>query len=602
MHAAEGLTLAGQGETVIPQLVKRLEKTTDPQQRCGVARELVRAGQRKFLPVLLETLADPDSSGRVHAAESLFKVGACGDGQALRAALQQTDEPSLRLMAAAALARGGNPQAKNALRQALTAEVESEVRLGAWALGRVGEATDRKRLQHCLSSRRQGWKVITEAVIHHALAALGDDASQRQLVANLSATDPAVRTSAATFASDARLTSAAPNLEAMLEDPVEDVRIRAATALLVLALPPRDPDEDIGRMVYEATAVNPRYTEGSIVDLADGTLLFAITEFSGGGSDFSAARIVARRSSDGGRTWSAPRVLQENVGGLNVMSVTLRRLGPPHRWDAPLGMFYLVKHGTDSLDVFLRISDDQGMTFGEPVRMNQRSGYHVMNNDRVIRLSNGRLLAPIAYTEDVRRSNHFVSYCLISDDDGKTWHRGPGQVDQPQRGAMEPGLVELRDGRVMMIVRTQLGGIAAAYSTDQGETWGEPFSLDVVAPEAPSTIGRIPATRDLLLIWNRTYDPQAGHGGERTPLTAAVSSDEGKTWRHFRDLETRPDRGYAYTSLRFVGSRALLSYWEHDRRAQRLSTRFRSLPVRWFYEADQAAGDADAQEDAPDLN
>jgi len=430
---------------------------------------------------------------------------------------------------------------------------------------------------------------------------LGDAASQRQLVDNLSSTDPAVRTSAATFASDARLTSAAPKLEAMLEDPVEDVRIRAATALLVLALPPRNLKQDIRRIVYDANEANPRYTEGSIVDLADGTLLFAVTEFTGGGSDFSAARIVARRSSDGGRTWSSPRVLQENVGDLNVMSVTLRRLGPPHRWDAPLGMFYLVKHGTDSLDVFLRTSDDQGVTFGEPVRMNQRSGYHVMNNDRVIRLSSGRLLAPIAYTEDVRQANHFISSCLISDDDGKTWHRGPGHVDQPQRGAMEPGVVELRDGRVMMIVRTQLGVIAAAYSTDEGETWGEPFHLDVVAPEAPATIGRIPSTGDLLLVWNRTYDPSAGHGGERTPLTAAVSLDEGETWRHFRDLETRPDRGYAYTSLRFVGSRALLSYWEHDRRAQRLSTRFRSLAVSGFYEADQAAGEVKTQEGSTDL-
>ena len=35
--------------------------------------------------------------------------------------------------------------------------------------------------------------------------------------------------------------------------------------------------------------------------------------------------IVARRSSDGGNTWSEPEILQDNVGRMNVMSATLRR-------------------------------------------------------------------------------------------------------------------------------------------------------------------------------------------------------------------------------------------------------------------------------------
>jgi sialidase-1 len=137
----------------------------------------------------------------------------------------------------------------------------------------------------------------------------------------------------------------------------------------------------------------------------------------------------------------------------------------------------------------------------------------------------------------------------------------------------------------MMIMRTQMGYIAASHSTDGGDTWGEPFPLDVKAPEAPATLRRIPATGDLLLIWNHTYTEGAGHGGQRTPLTAAVSSDEGKTWRHVRNLETRTDRTYSYTSLTFVGSRAVLSYYEGGATSGRTSARFRSVPVRWFYGA-----------------
>jgi sialidase-1 len=66
-------------------------------------------------------------------------------------------------------------------------------------------------------------------------------------------------------------------------------------------------------------------------------------------------------------------------------------------------------------------------------------------------------------------------------------------------------------------------------------------------------------------------------------ITAAISTDEGRTWRHIRDLETRMDRTYSYASLTFVDTRAVLSYWERDAHAGRISNRFRSLPVQWFY-------------------
>ncbi len=106
---------------------------------------------------------------------------------------------------------------------------------------------------------------------------------------------------------------------------------------------------------------------------------------------------------------------------------------------------------------------------------------------------------------------------------------------------MEPEVVELSDGSLLMHFRTQLGHIAASESADGGETWTEARSWGVRAPEAPATLRRIPSTGDLLLIWNDTYRDGEGHGGKRTPLTAAVSTDEGQTWSHRRDLETDPD-------------------------------------------------------------
>ena len=119
--------------------------------------------------------------------------------------------------------------------------------------------------------------------------------------------------------------------------------------------------------MFPPTKQNPRNTEGSVIELRDGSLLLAVTEFIDNASDFAQARIVGRVSKDGGRTWGAKRVLQKNAGGLNVMSVTLRRLSNPVRDNTPIGFFYLMKNSFDDLRVYLRISHDEAKTFGEPI-------------------------------------------------------------------------------------------------------------------------------------------------------------------------------------------------------------------------------------------
>lgn len=355
--------------------------------------------------------------------------------------------------------------------------------------------------------------------------------------------------------------------------------------LLALSIHPSpqaaEPTGVIVRDVYGATAEHPRYSEGSIVVLSDGSLLYATTEFSGGGADHSSACIVARRSTDGGRTWGSRRVLQENVGKRNVMSVTLRRFRA--QGQTVLGMFYLVKNAMDDLKVHLRISEDDAATFGPPIVVTDAPGYHVMNNDRVCLLRDGRLLCPVAWTRDVTKENHFVSFCYLSDDGGRTWRAGKGRADLPRRGAMEPDVVELEDGELLMILRTQLGTIHASRSSDRGETWSEPADWEVESPEAPATLRRIPLKGDLLLVWNPRHVPGAGHGGPRTPLVAAISRDGGKTWGPRLPLERSPEETYAYTSLVFRSDRALLSYYVRDGSTGRISSRFRSLPIDAFY-------------------
>jgi hypothetical protein len=331
--------------------------------------------------------------------------------------------------------------------------------------------------------------------------------------------------------------------------------------------------------VFPASAEHPRYSEGSILPLNDGSLLFAVTEFDKSASDFAPARIVARRSHDGGNTWSQREMLQDNVGQMNVMSATLRRLRVPQE----VGLFYLVKNSHDDLKAYLRTSTDEGVTFGKPRLITDAPGYHVVNNDRITELVDGRLLCPVAWTRDVKGDNRFESFCYWSDDEAKTWTTGSSRVRLPRRGAMEPEVVELNDGRVLMIVRTQLGEIYASLSHDRGESWGPAKTWGVRSPESPATLRRIPATGDLLLVWNPKYDAKTDHGGKRTPLVAAISPDEGRTWTSPRTLEDRRDQQYAYTSVAFHERSVLLSYYVADNSTGRISTRVRALPLDWFY-------------------
>ena len=581
MHAAEALTLAGHGDEVLLELTPRLKVEKDDQHRCGLARELVRAGDRTKVAVLLDVLAKDDPYGHVHACESLYKVNEIGDGRLLRQALQQRDAPKKMLMAAAALARWGNSAALAELRQTINDKNPDLARIAAWVLARIGSSRDVPLLKRRLARLDDP---LARTFFGLALAALGDEEGQASLARDLMDQNPATRTYAATFAADARMTSAKGRLIELLDDECLDVRVRAAQSLCLLAQSaPGDPDEDIARDVYQATAEHPRYSEGSVLALCSGTLLYATTEFIGGAADAAAAQIVVRSSEDDGRTWGDSRVIQENVGRQNVMSVTLRHLACPVREVTPIGMFYLVKSSPRDLQVWLRLSHDDARTFGTPIRVSNGAGYHVMNNDRVTLLSSGRLLAPIAGTADAHRENHFVSYCFLSDDGGRSWRRSKGQVDYTKRGAMEPEVIELSSGRVAMILRTQLGHIAVSYSDDHGDTWTGAKSWGVRAPEAPATLRRISSTGDLLLIYNDTFVPGAGHGGKRTPLTAAVSTDEGRSWKCRRHLETAADQTFAYTSLAFVKGRAVMSYYVRDEKTGRISSRFRSVPIAWLY-------------------
>ena len=334
-------------------------------------------------------------------------------------------------------------------------------------------------------------------------------------------------------------------------------------AVLVLAAPVGNETEAFQMVVAPAAGQNPRNSEAAIVPLNDGTLLLAWTEFYGGdGADHAPARIVGLTSSDGGRTWGGKYTLVENDGGCNVMEVNFLRLKT-----GALALFYCQKNSEEKdCRVMMRTSTDEGRTFGPAKQLSPDGKYTGLTNGRSLRLQSGRILLEAWEAGD--------SYCYLSDDDGETWREG-GRVQPAGGPSYEPACIELKDGRVLMLMRTGLGSQFISLSNDGGETWTTPEPTALEGTAAPVHLSRVPTTGDILAIWN--HNPGAP---SRNPFTAAISKDEGETWELFRNIEDAAGDAWAYPAVTWVGDRALVTYFNY---AGGLSLWLRSIPAGWFY-------------------
>ncbi len=315
-------------------------------------------------------------------------------------------------------------------------------------------------------------------------------------------------------------------------------------------------------LIAPTSAGNPRNGEGAIVPLRDGRLLIAWTHFTGGGQDHAGAEIWARLSADGGYTWDAPYLLQENIGACNVMSVGFLRA----RSHELLFGFLVKNHPSEDCRYYVRHSRDEGASWDPPVLATPEEGYFVVNNDRLLQTRGGRILVPAAKTVEPRY--HSLSTCFASDDGGRTWARCAPYLDLPGGpvGLQEPGLVECADGSLWMYMRTDRGCIYASRSVDDGESWSTPEPTPLIAPVAPSSAVRLPGSDQILILYNdRRGVPYSSDRStlfhHRTPLAAALSSDGGRTWRDCGLIESDLSRSYCYTSIAFHGEDTLLTYY-----------------------------------------
>jgi sialidase-1 len=232
MHAAEALTLAGYGAEVRTALEPLLATDKDAQHRCGLAREMARAGDSSKVAILLEILASPDTYGHTHAAESLFKIGQIGDGKLLRKTMGETKDAKRQLMAAAALAKSGDRDAMALVRDKLSDDNPEARKIAAWILIRLGDKSDLPALRKNLARDNTP---VDRAYIIYALASLGDAAGLAELEKNYTNENVEIRTFAAEFTSVCRAVQLTDKLTKLLDDPVLDVRVRAAQSMLIMA-------------------------------------------------------------------------------------------------------------------------------------------------------------------------------------------------------------------------------------------------------------------------------------------------------------------------------------------------------------------------------
>lgn len=155
----------------------------------------------------------------------------------------------------------------------------------------------------------------------------------------------------------------------------------------------------------------------------------------------------------------------------------------------------------------------------------------------------------------------------ISNDKGKTWtmhpipftHLSELQVRQGADGIIQPAIWQSGERTFHCLMRSSRGYIYRSDSEDGGETWCEAYQTELPNNNSGISVARMP-DHALVLVFN----PISTNWGERTPLSAVISEDNGKTWSERYDFETAPGE-YSYPYVIADGKYIDLTYtWKRQ--------------------------------------
>jgi hypothetical protein len=283
----------------------------------------------------------------------------------------------------------------------------------------------------------------------------------------------------------------------------------------------------------------------SIVRLNDGSL---ITE-------------RGQRSTDSGRSWRKSETFHP-AGDKGLLRLPNGELGAyDGKWSLDAAL------GNDTNHWEFRWSADEGKSWSKPVQitlpgltMGLQNTMFAMKSGRLVLATYSQFIgsrfdkrgASSGTYHGVRMKTETEGHYPIfeagrvyySDDNGRKWKASDGWIigwrdDKWSDGFTEPCGAELKDGRLLLLARTPIGRIDRAISDDGGRSWWPGAKpTDLMSSYSPCCVARLPKTGDLVVIWNQLSRAEIRKGLRRCRLSSAISKDDGKTWEHFKNIET----------------------------------------------------------------
>ena len=310
--------------------------------------------------------------------------------------------------------------------------------------------------------------------------------------------------------------------------------------------------------------------KGSVLALGEGRKT--------GAGDHGDVDLVLKRSTDGGRTWSATQIVHEEGGDAPI---TIGNPCPVE--DASTGTIWL-PFCRDNKSVWITSSTDGGVTWARPRDL----GTAVVRPDWDwvatgpgigIQLKGGRLVIPCDHKRALASEKpEWNSHMMFSDDHGATW-----QIGAPiQAGGNECQVIERRDGSLLVNARMQghfEGFRGIASSTDGGGTW---TALgNATALPCPKCQGSLIRYDDATLLFSNPHPPKPVAGKPshaRIDLTVRLSHDDGATWPVSRLLHAGPS---AYSSLGRLPDGTILCLYEGGEKAYHEGIRLARFGMEW---------------------
>lgn len=338
----------------------------------------------------------------------------------------------------------------------------------------------------------------------------------------------------------------------------------------------------------------------AVVVTKKGTVL-AFAEGRAADADQAKNKIILKRSTDGGKTWSKVAVIAEDGDKPhnNPCAVVERESGQvllvyqtyPAGISERSGKIQSGYDGEAVVRNWLITSDDDGMSWSKPRDITKETKREkvvttVASGPGIgIQLRHGKHAGRILLPFNEGPFGVWNIYAVYSDDKGKTWKMGepaPGGLidvkDKKTSTVNEAQFVDLKDGSIRFNVRRWAGKAVrkTCVSEDGGATWSK--VEDVPEQVDPGCMGSV----------FRYTDPADGgksrilfsgpQSTKRENGTVFISYDEGKTWPTKRVLHKE---SFAYSCLTRLSDGTIGCLYEVDNAHRIVFARF---TLEWLEE------------------